>query len=225
MNTIYETFYRTYWTPGMRSVYTDKISKEMMLSPVDQDGYFEWTLVKGTLTIEDYKKVEDKFQIRLPDNFKEWHRQYFFLDGDCSIIRLPYSLPTRPLEEIIENLDWYVPEQLIPLGLIPFADEGNDAGPLVFDTRNQTSSVDFPIRVYDHEYMGDLEGLSEIIFSSFNKLIECLTHFLKETQSRKRFDVIADFFLIDPDGAGSTGKPYWTSWIEMEQANFEEFGY
>lgn len=219
MNPIYENFFQAYWKPGLREYYTESSSKEMMLTPVDQEGYFEWALIKGTLTLEDYRKVEDKYNMRLPLNFKEWHRQYFFCDGDCSIVRLPCSVPTRPLQEVIECLDWHVPEQLIPLGLIPFANEGNDTGPLVFDTRNQSDSSDYPIRVYDHEYMGDLEGLSEIIFSSFNKLIECLTHLLKETKSRESFDVIGDFFLIDPNGAGATGKQYWMSWIDMLSPN------
>jgi hypothetical protein len=209
----------------MKSVHTDKVPKEMMASPVDQDGWYEWKLIPGTLTADDYKKVEATFGAIFPDNFIEWHKRYFFEDGDCSIIRLPQSLPTRPLEEIINNLNWDIPQQLIPLGLIPFAEDGNDEGPLVFDTRNKDDKVDFPIRVYDHEYGGDLDGLSEIIFSSFNKMLECVTHFLIETKTRKRFDVIPEFCSIDPNGAGSTGKSYWTSWAEMEKANFEEFGY
>jgi hypothetical protein len=220
-----EQFFEAYWTKEMKSVYTEEVPKEMMASAVDKDGWYEWKPVPGTLTVDDYKKLEAKFKAIFPDNFIEWHKRYFFADCDCSIIRLPYSLPTRPLEKIIDNLDWYISEQLIPIGLVPFADDGNDVGPLVFDTRNQTKKDDFPIRVYDHEYGGDLEGLSEVIFSSFTKLLECLTHFLNETKTRKRFDVIAEFFNIDPQGAGTTGISYWTSWIEMERANYEEFGY
>ncbi len=72
---------------------------------------------------------------------------------------------------------------------------------------------------------GDLDGLSEIIFSSFNKMLACLTHFFNETNTRKNFEVIADFYTIDPNGAGSTGRSYWESWIAMGRANFEEFGY
>jgi hypothetical protein len=192
---------------------------------VDKDGWYEWKLVPGTFTSDDYKILKAKFKATFPDNFIGWHKRYFFADCDCSIIRLPHSLPTRPLEQIINNLDWDIPEQIIPLGLIPFADEGNDAGPLVFDTRNKKDNKDFPVRVYDHEYGGDMDGLSEIIFSSFDKLLECLTHFLTETKTRKRFEVISDFYTIDPDGAGSTGRSYWASWTEMEKANFEEFGY
>jgi len=225
MSDIVDRFFKAYWKTGMKSVYTNEVPKEMMVSPVDKDGWYEWKLIPGTLIAADYKKVELKFNAIFPDNFIEWHKRYFFEDGDCLIVRLPHSLPTSPLEQLINNLDWEIPSQLIPLGLIPFADEGNDAGPLVFDIRYSNGEKDFPIRVYDHEYGGDLDGLSEIIFSSFNKMLECLTHFLIEIKTRKSFEVIPDFYVIDPVGAGLTGKSYWISWTEMARANFEGFGY
>ena len=225
MNDIIEQFFKAYWKSGMKSVYTDKVPEEMMLVPINKDGWYEWKLITGTLTTEDYKKIEEKFKVTFPDNFIEWHKRYFFADCDCSIVRLPYSLPTRPLETIIEKINWAIPEILIPLGLIPFADEGNDAGLLVFDIRNTNNKNDFPIRVYDYEFGGDLAGLSKIIFSSFDKMLECLTHFLIETKSKKLFEVIPDFYTIDPIGAGTTGKSYWASWITMEKENFELFGH
>ena len=224
MNDIIDEFFKAYWKPGMKSVYMDGIPNEMMLSKIDNDGWYEWNLISGTLTTVDYKKVEEKYKVTFPDNFIEWHKRYFFADCDCSIVRLPNSLPTRPLGTIIGKIDWSIPEILIPLGLVPFADEGNDAGFFVFDTRNSNSKNDFPIRVYDHEYGGDLDGLSKIIFSSFEKMLECLTHFLIETKSKERFKVIHDFYTIDPNGAGTTGKSYWASWIAMEKENFEIFG-
>ncbi|WP_316734870.1 SMI1/KNR4 family protein [Pedobacter aquatilis] len=220
-----EQFFKAYWTKGMKSVYTEKVPKEIMQSVVNGDGWYEWKLIPGTLTTDDYIKVEAKFNVIFPENFIEWHKRYFFADCDCSIIRLPHSLPTKPLAELIDNLSWNISSQLISLGIIPFADEGNDTGPLVFDTRNIKDKKDFPIRVYDHEYGGDLDGLSKIIFSSFDKMLECLTHFLIETKTKKRFEVIPDFYAIDPKGAGSTGKSYWASWVAMDKANFEEFGF
>lgn len=220
-----EQFFRAYWTTGMKSVYTNKVPNEMVQSVIDKEGWYEWKLIPGTLTTVDYKNLEAKFKATFPDNFIEWHKRYFFPDCDCSIIRLPHSLPTKPLEKLSENLSWYISEQLIPLGLIPFADEGNGVGPLVFDTRNTSDTKDFPIKVYDQEYGGNLDGLSEITFSSFDKMLECLTHFLIETKTKKRFEVIPDFYTIDHTGAGSTGKSYWASWTQMEKENFEEFGY
>lgn len=224
MTDIIEAFFKAYWTPGMQVVFTDEVPAEMMRSAVDESGWCEWKLIPGTLTVEDYQKVAATFNAVFPARFIEWHRRYFFADCDCSIVRLPHSLPTKPLQAIIDNLDWDIPEQLVSLGLIPFASEGNDTGPLVFDTRNARETNDFPIRVYDHEYEGDLDGLSEVVFSSFDKMLACLTHFLLETRTRRRFDVIPDFFTIDPAGAGSTGKSYWENWVEMERDNFEAFG-
>ena len=225
MTELTEKFFQAYRTQGMKCVYTHKVPREMMQSGIDRNGWYEWKLVKGTLSVDEYRKIETEFNVILPDNFIEWHKQFFFADCDCSLVRLPCSLPTRPLEDLISTLDWEIPKRLIPLGLIPFAAEGNDSGPLVFDQRKAKNNIDFPIRVYDHDYGGDLEGLSEVIFSSFSKMLECLTHFLVATRKRKRFDVISDFYKIDPTGAGSTGKYYWQSWIEMEKANYEEFGY
>ncbi|MNL48038.1 hypothetical protein D3C87_1708650 [compost metagenome] len=120
-------------------------------------------------------------------------------------------------------MNWFIAEQLIPLKLYPFGNEGNDAGPLVFDGRIDTINNEFPIRVYDHEFGGDLEGLSEIIFSSFEKLLACLTHYMTELKTRKSFEIIPDFFKIDPTGAGLTGIDYWLSWANMQKANFVEF--
>lgn len=218
-------FFKAYWRTGMKAGCTENIPKEMMVSAPNSEGSYEWKLIPGVLTNEDYKNVETQFNITFPENFIAWHKRYFFEDCDCSIIRLPFSSPTKPLQEIIDNLDCCIAEQLIPLGLIPFANEGNNAGPLVFDTRNASGKEDFPIKVYDHECGGDLDGLSEIIFSSFRKMLTCLTHFLTEIEKRKRFEVFADFYEIDPEGAGATGKEYWESRIAMEKAKFEEFGY
>lgn len=160
--------------------------------------------------------------IKLPDNFIQWHRAYFFIDVGCAILDLPSSLPSEPLASIKMDLEW---DELISFGFIPFGHEGNDTGPLIFDTRNSKTNVDFPIRVYEHEYCGDPEGVSEIIFSSFEKLLECVTHFVNSRSHKKDHEIIPDFLKIDPEGAGKNGNAYWNSWHEMLKANFEEFGY
>ena len=208
-----------------RTVYTDSFPAEMKDSEKDNDGWIKWKPIKGTLQESDYQNLESKFSVLFPKSFINWHKGYYFLDADCSIVRLPISSPTRPLEDLEKNLDWFIPKQLIPQRLYPFADEGNDAGPLVFDGREPAADNEFPIRVYDQSYGGDLEGLSEIIFSSFPKLLECLTHYLTELKSRKDFEIIPDFFQIDPDGAGKPGIDYWLGWAGAQKANFEEFAY
>ena len=141
------------------------------------------------------------------------------------MVRLPASNALQPLAELENELNWSVPTRLISQKLYPFAQEGNDAGPLVFDARADCIDDEYPIRWYEHEYGGNLEGLGEIIFSSFTKLLECMTHYLDALATRRSFEIIPDFLTIDPKGAGTHGMDYWLQWEEMYKANFEEFGY
>jgi len=226
MPDLIDRFFQVYWKPGMPFVYIDAIPQEMMLSEVDEAGWFQWKLIPGTLHQELYEDLGRKYDVSFPANFIEWHRRYFFLDGDCSFVRLPPSIPSLPLKEVEENLNWFIAKQLIPQGLIPFASDGNDEGPWVFDTREQKHKTDYPIRVYDHEYMREFHnGLSDIIFSSFNKMLECLIYFFSEMPDKQMHQVIPGFFDIDPSGAGDTGRTHWESWIRMAKANYDEFGY
>ena len=221
-----EAFFKAYLSHfGDRTVFTSDTPKEMMLSEPDEEGWFSWKLTTGTLQISDYQNLADNFKAKLPLSFINWHRQYFFLDGDCSLLRLPASNPNLPLQYIIEYFSWENNAKLISQKLYPFADEGNDTGPLVFDGRVTSVDNEFPIRVYDHEFGGDLSGLSDIIFSSFDKLIVCITHYMNELETRRNFDIIPNFFEIDPTGAGATGLNYWLTWKNMQKSNFEEFGY
>jgi hypothetical protein len=226
MDEIINIFFIAYFNYSrLRSVYGEKKTpKNMMATAVDEAGWYGWKPITGTLTDNDYYKVEQKFGVKFPKSFIAWHKKYFFLDCSCQLMGLPVSSPTEPLQQIIDNLDYSLAEDLIEAKLYPFGDEGNDAGPLVFDGRHEVEDNEYPIRVYDHEYGGDMEGLSETIFSSFPKLLECFTHYIQELATRKNFEIIPDFFQIDPTGAGQTGKDYWLSWVAMEKENEELLG-
>ena len=226
MTDINQKFFTAYLSAfPCKTVYTDSFPAEMQASEKDKEGWIEWKLLKGTLHESDYHNLEKKFGILFPKSFINWHRSSFFLDCDCSIMSLPSSNPARPLESLKETIDWFIAEQLISQKIYPFAHEGNDTGPLVFDGRKPIPGNEFPIRVYDHEYGGNLDGLSEIIFSSFPKLLECLTHYLTDLKTRENFEIIPDFFQIDPQGAGQTGVDYWLNWAAMQKANAKESGY
>lgn len=220
INEFYQAFFNAYPRQG---VLTKNTPKEIIES-TSNNGWYNWKPIQGTLKPHDYEDFIKEYSISLPNSFIEWHSRFYFADCDCSIIRLPHSLPNNPFYEIKKNLEWSFSDELIKQRLIPFADEGNDLGPLVFDYRKPLTG-DIPIRCYDHEYGGSLEGLSEIIFSSFDKLLECLTFFLSGLSQYQNFELIPKFFDIDPPGAGKSGKHYWTQWVDMMEANFNEFGY
>ncbi len=130
------------WYPGDK-VPADGIPEEMRASLVDSDGNVEWRLMKSTLGEKDYQELECEFGVTFPKSFKTWHSTYFFPVGDCSLVRLPHSLPADPLKELRSRLDWYIPEQIIPQHLYPFASEGNDTGVLVFDARKTCMEDEF----------------------------------------------------------------------------------
>jgi len=216
-------FFQRFFDQELKTVFIDQTPKDMMASLVDNEGWYNWKPINGKLTTIDYQNVAKRFKVKFPESFIEWHRLYFFLDCDCSLVRLPYSAPNEPLQEVIDNLDNDLAENLIAFKIYPFGQEGNDMGPLVFDGRQETIENEFPIRFFDYNYYGDLEGLSEIIFSSFLKLLECITYFLKEVETRKIYDIIPDFFTIDPEGAGKTGVDYWLAQVTMFKENEEHF--
>jgi hypothetical protein len=205
-----------------KTVYSDKFPKEMMANSVDGEGWVEWKAIDGTLERPVYERIEDQYKVKFPASFIEWHRAYFFLNCDCSLLRLPISNPLEPAKDIEGKLNWYIPKQIIPKKLFPFGSEGNDSGPLVFDGRAEAVNNEFPVRVYNQEFGGALEGLSEIIFSSFPKLLACITHYMLELNTRNNFDILPDFFGIDPTGAGKTGIDYWLTWASGQRADFEE---
>ena len=68
-----EQFFNAYLTTDISSVYTEDVPREMMASEVNEDGWYEWKLIPGSLTNDDYKKVAAEFGTSLPVSFIEWH--------------------------------------------------------------------------------------------------------------------------------------------------------
>jgi len=221
MEKIINDFFNAYVRfTSMRAVYVkEQIPEAMMASPVDNDGWFEWKLLAGSLPSTEYGALYRKYSIALPELFTRWHQKYFFLDGDCSIVRLPFSSPIAHLDEISNILNNDLAKELIAQKLYPFAMQGNDNGFLIFDARKHSETQNYPIRNFDN-YSIDLEdGLGEIVFSSFEKMLECLTYFLKATYSQNPAEVIPQFFHLDPDGAGKYGIDYWLSWVTLYEGD------
>ncbi|WP_410222192.1 hypothetical protein [Pedobacter sp.] len=225
MTDIIESFFKAFFSfSDMKAVYVlGKTSPEMMAEPIDSEGWYRWKPINGRINIMEYHAVEDKFSMKFPESFIEWHKAYFFMDGDCSILRLPYSEPNRPLEQLIDELDNDFAKHLIKQKLYPFAQGGNDEGALVFDAREKRSHHDYPIRVCYYEFLYDHEAISEIIFSSFSKLLECMTYFLNEIKTQKDYEIIPHFLSIDPEGAGKSGIDYWLGLVAYYKDNATYF--
>lgn len=225
MTGIVENFFNAFLQfSGMKAVYIEgRTSPEMMAGQVDEEGWYTWKLLKGDIDSKMYHEVEGKFGVKFPKSFIEWHKAYFFMDGDCSIVRLPYSEPTKPLLQLIEELNNDFAKDLIKQKLYPFAQEGNDGGVLVFDAREEKDDSDYPIRICNYEFPYEPNAISEVIFSSFSKLLECVTYFMEEIVSQKNYEIIPFFLTIDPEGAGKSGIDYWLELASLYKESTEYF--
>ncbi|WP_412465649.1 hypothetical protein [Pedobacter sp. KLB.chiD] len=80
MDEIINTFFTSYFNfSSLRGVYIEeKTPKNMMATPVDEEGWYTWKPIKGALNNNDYRRVEEKLGVKFPESFIEWHKQYFF---------------------------------------------------------------------------------------------------------------------------------------------------
>ncbi len=173
-----------------------------------------WKYWKSETGEKDYQKLEEGLQIVLPDSYKQWHARYNFSKIDLPMLRIAESDPN--LASLAQEYNADLPPILAENQMYVFGDEGNDVGPLVFDGRMAVPGNEFPIRVYDHEYVdGYPEGMGKVIFSNFTKMVECLICFLEESPKNGLGNAIRSFYDIDPEGAGNEGRDYWETWIAM----------
>lgn len=211
-NELIETLCRLrYKPPTMWTVFGDWIPHEMLVTgQVDKEGWVEWKLLPRSVGVDPgFAKLEKEIGATFPRMFKLYYSRYYFLDGDLSMLRFPRSTPNKPFDELRDLiLNSYFPERIKGIGLIPFASDGNDAGPLCFDTRQSRNDADYPIVLWDHDWVGTHNEISPTIFSSFTKLLECCVHLWSKDKTPYT-QGIAGFVEIDPDGAGGPGRTHW----------------
>ena len=175
--------------------------------------YSTWSYSLSTGIEKDFSTLERQFHTVFPDSHKQFYERYNFSEIEIPLLRLTGSDPH--LSNLATEYNWDLPKRLTDNQLYVFGDGGNDIGPLVFDGRIPKSGNEFPIRMYDHEFTdGAPEALTEILFSSFTKMIECLLHYLEEGPKTGYNAAIRQFLDIDPEGAGSEGREFWPPWFD-----------
>jgi len=213
----------------LAAVQTEKTPGEMIVRPVeDSKGWVEWKLIPCDRGVMErvLLDIEARAGVSLPGSFKEWYSTYYTLAMDCSVVRLPENASNRPGVGLLEFLMGSGEFSSRPreLGLIPFGDEGMmDAGPICFDARGGGEADGWPIRYWDHEWVGKKKEIGPAIFSSFGKLVEgvtaCMEAFAAVKESRPgksstwldyRDECLEALMVADPAGAGAgEGRRYW----------------
>ncbi|HEV2296049.1 MAG TPA: SMI1/KNR4 family protein [Tepidisphaeraceae bacterium] len=224
MNPSHRRFFEAYqqcFAP-LRTVRTAATPQEMIVRPVvDSPGWVEWKLMPCNVDLADeFAALERQLGHSWPPSFKEWYGSYFTLCMDVSVVALPENpsnAPLRPLQERVAKPDPF-DQAARSLGLIPFGSETMmDAGPLCFDPRGGSDPDRWPVTYWDHEWDGTDQQIGPPIFSCFEKLIECCTHYMDAAAGvRASGDDLMSMIALDPDGAGGPGRPYWDCWIKEE---------
>jgi hypothetical protein len=66
-----------------KTVYSDNFPEEMKASEEDEEGWIEWKPLTGTISESAYHEIEKSYNVLFPVSFVNWHKAFFFLDGDC----------------------------------------------------------------------------------------------------------------------------------------------
>ncbi|MGE0867906.1 MAG: hypothetical protein AB7P03_05065 [Kofleriaceae bacterium] len=185
----------------------DDLAPDLLIPPADASGWIGWKprRMDGAL---DWTALEAEIGACYPPSFKRWYGRTFALDLDCGVVRLIAPRPPDPLACLRAAATTFG-TTLVAQGLLPFGREGNDAGPLCFDTRVAGADGETPVVSVDRELIDIPEdAISGVLFSSFERLLACLNHLLKAETPADRARRIRAFARIDPQGA-RVAWPYW----------------
>jgi hypothetical protein len=227
MGSLHDDFFTAFeaaYAP-LTTVHTDKTPQDMVAGPVNADGWVEWRMRPCTVPLDDiFAKYVHAAGKALPPSFQRWYASTFTLDCDCSVLRLPANPSNSPgkplLQYVVPGNRWW--ERPLALGQLPFGDEGNDSGPLCFDTRASNDPGRWPITFWDHDGQ---EEIGPALFSSFDALLRGCTAYMRCFAEVKRRvpdpndwlpnsdDCIRSLMAADPQGAGRPAAGYWRSWI------------
>lgn len=140
--------------------------------PFLDDDWFYWTAVPSPVTADDLDDLEQQYRVSLPPLFREYFLYKQILDGDFGIVRMPDMCPPDPLASLKSQMSEFSNcEALQNHALLPFAQDGNDGGPICFKTDEPTLYGDYPVYFTDHELLLRPTYSGEKCWDSFEHLI------------------------------------------------------
>ena len=139
------------------------------------DGWVTWKAVDSPVTDADVFRLEATIGSPLPPLFRAYLMYKCLLMTEFGLVRLPSTPADDPLASVriyVRLMD----EQpyFRPRGLVPFGEDGNDGGPLCFDTSRPTPDGDYPVMFTDHELLPRPGYRGEQRWSGFAELLDVL---------------------------------------------------
>ncbi len=146
---------------------------EYRADPSCSDEWSDWKIFESSVTDDDWSQLEREAGFRLPTLLQEYYRYKVIMDGDFGLVRLADMRPDTPLRELAANLRMLHQEDCLKRSsLAPFAEDGNDGGPICFKFDQPTEDGDYPIYFVEHGLMRDPSYRGERRWGSFAELID-----------------------------------------------------
>ncbi len=149
-------------------------------NPGNGEEWDDWIELGSTVTHDDFSSVEEKFNIVLPEPLKAYFEYKVIFDGDFGIYRFPDMRPNKPLDNLISEIELMNDLAFFKKNkLVPFAQDGNDGGPVCFKFNEESVEKGFPIYFTDHELLNHPDYEGELLFDSFVQFIEAIEKDMK----------------------------------------------
>lgn len=204
-----------------------KIPDEMRDASISpSDDWIGWRPIPSTVTDQDLNGLENDTGLKYPPVYRDFLQYQHFVGLTEFGLRFERHLIGAWQKTLRKAYFGSWPREfLIDRGLLPFGSESlMDAGAVCFDTRSPAPDGDWPVVIWDHEWVGTEKEVRPM-FSSCTRMFQCLlfvasndVNFVYHDEddddsllSKKR-ELLQRFLAIDPDGAGSAAREYWTCW-------------
>jgi hypothetical protein len=152
-----------------------RVPPDMVAGPSRDGDWTPWKAVDSPVDEEDVRRVEGVLGVALPPLFRAYLMHQCLLMTDFGIIRLPQTPSDRPLDEMLGYVRVFVEEPYWGRhGYVPFAYDGNDGGPMCFDTKRPSPENDYPVVFVDHERALQMSYTGEQRWDSFAALLDSL---------------------------------------------------
>lgn len=150
---------------------------DMVDRPPDESGWVPWQPVDSPVTDEDVLRLEKKVGKPFPPLFRAYlmYKCLLLTDFGGRFVRLPETPSDDPLGELRGQLGIMEEEPFWRAnGYVAFGQDGNDAGPVCFDTTRPTGDGDYPIVVVDHERTRSPGYAGRTKWDSFASLLDAM---------------------------------------------------
>ena len=146
---------------------------DMIDGLADESGWIPWKAVPSPVTDSDILALEAAAGAPFPPLFRAWLMYKCLLMTDFGVFRLPETPSDDPLREIAGYIGIMDSQPYFrPRGVVPFASDSNDVGPLCFDINRPLSDGDYPVVLFDHELLDRPEYIGRPFADSFGAMLE-----------------------------------------------------